>query len=112
MWAGWGVYDYFLYTGEEEAERLFREAVRTLHNNLHRFDVIFWSLYEQSGTRIKMLASPFYHSLHIVQLKVMHRLTEDPVFKQVADRWDSYRRDPVKRNAALAYKAIFKLLYY
>jgi len=25
--------------------------------------------------KMKMLASPFYHNLHIVQLKVMHRLT-------------------------------------
>jgi hypothetical protein len=112
MWAAWGVYDYFLHTEEEDAERLYQEAVRTLHDNLHHFDVGFWSLYEQSGTRLKMLASPFYHSLHIVQLKVMHSLTGDPVFKQYAERWDSYRKNPVKRNAALGYKALFKLLYY
>jgi heparosan-N-sulfate-glucuronate 5-epimerase len=112
IWAAWGVYDYFLYTGEAEAERLFREAVSTLHNNLHCFDAGFWSLYEQSGTRMKMLASPFYHRLHIVQLKVMHRLTGDAVFEQFAERWDSYRQDRVKRNTAFVYKALFKLLYY
>jgi len=112
LWAAWGVYDYFLYTGDKEADRLFKQSVRTLKENLSEFDAAFWSLYEQSGTRMKMLASPFYHSLHIVQLKVMHRLTGNPIFKHFADKWESYRNNPIKRNIALAYKAIFKLLYY
>ena len=112
LWATWGIYDYFLYTGDQEADRLFKEAIKTLRNNLSGFDAGFWSLYEQSGTRMRMLASPFYHSLHIVQLKVMHRLTGEPVFKEFADKWESYRKSALKRSAALIYKAIFKLLYY
>ena len=112
LWASWGVYDYYLCTRDEKAGRLFDEAVRTLRDNLPQFDTGFWSLYEQSGTRMKMLTSPFYHSLHIVQLRVMHRLTAEPVFAHYADQWDGYRRSSVKRNAALGYKALFKLLYY
>lgn len=112
LWASWGVYDYFLCTRDAEAGRLFDEAVGTLRDNVSRFDVGFWSLYEQSGTRMKMLASPFYHSLHIVQLRVMHSLTGESIFAQYADRWDAYRRSLVKRNLALIYKALFKLLYY
>lgn len=112
LWASWGIYDYSLHTGQQEAQKLFDEAVRTLCAALPRFDIGFWSLYEQSGTRMNMLASPFYHSLHIVQLRVMHRLTAKPVFAQFAARWDSYRRNFAKRNLALAYKALFKLLYY
>lgn len=112
IWAAWGVYDYHLYTRSQEAERLFAEAVRTLKDNLHCFDAGFWSLYEQSGTRMKMLASPFYHRLHIVQLQVMHKLTNEPVFADYTRRWEAYQHDPLKRALALAYKALFKLLYY
>ena len=112
MWAAWGVYDYHLCSGNDRAERLFQEAVRTLKANLHRFDVGFWSLYEQSGTRMKMLASPFYHNLHIVQLRVMHRLTGESIFAEYASRWEAYRGNRMKRGLALAYKALFKLLYY
>jgi hypothetical protein len=61
---------------------------------------------------MKMLASPFYHHLHVVQLEVMHRLTGDPAFADYACRWEAYRRNPFKRTLALAYKAVFKLLYY
>ena len=112
IWASWGVYDYYLYTQSQKAGCLFAEAMRTLKDNLHHFDTAFWSLYEQSGTRMKMLASPFYHHLHIVQLQVMHRLTGEPIFADYARRWEAYRRNPGKRTLALAYKAIFKLLYY
>jgi hypothetical protein len=112
LWASWGVYDYALYTEEEKAGELFDEAVKTLKDNLSQFDARFWSLYEQSGTRMKMLASPFYHSLHIVQLRVMYRLTGEAIFSQYADRWQAYRDSFLKRNLALGYKALFKLIYY
>jgi len=108
----WGVYDYFLHTKDLEADRLFEEAVKTLRDNLSGFDAGFWSLYEHSGTYMKMLASPFYHNLHIIQLKVMHRLTDDPIFEHFVTKWDAYRKNLFKRNVALVYKVIFKLLYY
>ena len=86
--------------------------MQTLLKNLERYDLGFWSLYEQSGTRLKMVASPFYHQLHIVQLRVMHRLTGENQFARFADRWESYGRSRAKRIRALCYKSAFKLCYY
>jgi hypothetical protein len=112
IWASWGVYDYFLATGDVSARGLFSRAVRTLVNNLDRYDLGFWSLYEQSGTRLPMVASGFYHQLHIVQLRVMHRLTGEAEFARVAERWESYSRSRANRARALWCKAAFKLCYY
>ena len=112
IWAAWGVYDYFLATHDQSAQELFTRAVQTLLRNLDRYDLGFWSLYEQSGTRLPMVASPFYHQLHIVQLRVMHRLTGENKFARVADRWESYGRSRSKRTRALCYKSAFKLCYY
>jgi len=112
VWAAWGVYDYFLATKSETAQRLFSQALQTLRANLHRYDLGFWSLYEQSGTLLPMLASPFYHRLHIVQLRVLYRLTRDDLFADYADRWESYARSRVKRSRALIGKSAFKLCYY
>ncbi len=86
MWAVWGVYDYFLATGDTFARTLFEASVRTLLNNIARYDLEFWSLYEQSGTALPMVASPFYHQLHIVQLRVMHFLTGENQFLHYAER--------------------------
>jgi heparosan-N-sulfate-glucuronate 5-epimerase len=112
IWAAWGVYDYFLATQDKAAQDLFLHAVQTLLRNLDHYDLGFWSLYEQSGTRLPMVASPFYHQLHIVQLRIMHRLTGEQQFSQVADRWETYGRSASKRTRALCYKSAFKLCYY
>jgi hypothetical protein len=112
IWALWGVHDYFLATTSQTAQDLFRRGVKTLRNNLDRYDLGFWSLYEQSGTRLPMVASPFYHQLHIVQLRVMARLTGDEIFPCFADRWQRYAHSRAKRTRALCYKSAFKLCYY
>lgn len=112
IWASWGLYDYALATGDEHAHDLFQKAVCTIAKNLHLFDIGFWSLYEQSGTRLKMIASPFYHRLHVVQLDVLHQLTGKDIFADTSRQWEEYRQNGPKRYAALAYKALFKLLYY
>jgi hypothetical protein len=112
LWGVWGVHDYALASGSVEAASLWEASVRTLARNLPSYDIGFWSLYEHSGTRLKMVASPFYHSLHIVQLKIMGRLTGEPVFDEYAAKWDAYRGSKLKKGAALAYKGVFKLCYY
>lgn len=112
IWAAWGVHDFFLATGDEAAGELFTKAVETLRHNLARYDLGFWSLYEQSGTRLPMVASPFYHQLHIAQLRVMQRLTGEEMFATYADRWETYARSPGMRTRALCYKSAFKLCYY
>ena len=112
LWAAWGVHDYFLATGNAPARDLFEKCVETITKNLDRYDLGFWSLYEQSGTRLPMVASPFYHQLHIVQLRVMARLTGDEIFARYADRWERYARSRAKRTRALCYKSAFKLCYY
>ena len=112
IWAAWGVYDYFLATGDTATQNLFASAAKTLHNNLRHYDIGFWSLYEQSGTRLPMVASPFYHRLHIVQLRIMHLLTGEKLFAEFADRWEGYARSRANRTRALCYKGAFKLFYY
>lgn len=112
LWASWGVYDYWLATGDSHAGKLFEAIVSTMRQTLPRFDTGFWSLYEQSGTRLRMIASPFYHALHIIQLRVMHTLTGEPVFQEFANRWTTYQASWFKRKRALAQKIVFKLLYY
>ena len=112
IWAAWGVYDYSLATQDQRALELFNRAVQTLLRNLDRYDLGFWSLYEQSGTRLPMVASRFYHQLHIVQLRIMHRLTGEEKFSRVAERWEGYGRSRSKRTRALCYKSAFKLCYY
>lgn len=112
MWAAWGLHDLALHTGDERPTRLFDEVVRTLRARLDTFDVGYWSLYDHAGTPIPNAASRFYHHLHVVQLRVMHRLTGDAFFAEWADRWQGFRESGWRRRLATAHKSVFKLLYY
>ncbi len=112
IWALWGVYDYYLATRNIEAKNLFEQCTHTIIKNIHRYDASFWSLYDLSSTKMNMLASPFYHNLHIVQLQVMYTLTKEQIFHDYALKWEKYKKNFFKRTYALAYKSLFKLFYY
>jgi len=112
IWGLWGIYDYAIYLNDEDSLDLFKSLTKTIIQYLHTYDNGFWSLYEHSGTKLKMISSPFYHRLHIVQLKVMSLLTNKSIFQQIAGEWENYMHNPINRYRAIAYKSLFKLIYY
>jgi hypothetical protein len=112
IWALWGVYDFSRWSNDALAKRLWRDCVETLARNLPRYDTGHWSLYELPCDRRVMLASLYYHRLHVVQLHVMHRLTGHDIFRRYADRWAAFMRSPRLRARAVLRKAWFKLRHY
>ena len=112
MWGLWGIYDYAIFLNDEKVKNLFKQYTQTLIQKLGSYDTGFWSLYEHSGTWLKMIASTFYHKLHIVQLKVMYKLTSETGFNEMAKKWEYYSNQPFNRKRALVQKMIFKVLYY
>jgi hypothetical protein len=106
----WGVHDYFLLTKSPEAGDLFQKCSRTLTKYLPRYDLGFWSIYKLlPPKKIKSIASPNYHRLHITQLRVMQLLTDQKEFGEYADRWENYSKNALFRNLAIAYKIISKM---
>jgi heparosan-N-sulfate-glucuronate 5-epimerase len=112
IWALWGVYDYHLSFKDKESKHLYNSYLKTLIKKIKTYDTGYWSLYEHSGTKLKMIASLFYHKLHIVQLNVMYLLTNEIIFKQMADNWITYLNKTSNRRLATIKKIVFKVLYY
>ncbi|KKR89138.1 MAG: D-glucuronyl C5-epimerase [Candidatus Wolfebacteria bacterium GW2011_GWA1_44_24] len=112
LWALWGVWDYCLLTGDKDALNLWNNCVKTLKENLPKYDAGFWSLYDLSKQFLKMIASPFYHDLHIVQLKIMHLISKEDIFDSYRTKFQGYKNNRIKRKFAFIYKAIFKIFYF
>jgi hypothetical protein len=112
IWALWGVLDYAEWSGRAAAHQLWTRAVGTLTRRLSEFDTGWWSLYEVRHDGNEMLASRYYHALHITQLRVMHRLTRIASFGRFADRFQAYIDRPSSRARAFARKVMFKLRHY
>ena len=112
LWTIWGIWDLYLVTGEKASKSLFEACVETLKKNLHRYNANYWSLYDLSKQKMKMLASPFYHKLHIAQLEATYKLTGEDIFRKYQELFQKYQKNWFKRKKALIYKAIFKVIYF
>lgn len=112
IWSLFGVYDFYLIKKDIEIKKIFDLATKTIADNLYKFDLGFWSLYSLSPTKLKLIASSFYHSLHIVQLDILYRITNEKRFLEFKERWQTYQKSWLKRNYVLVYKIIFKIFYY
>lgn len=100
-----GLYDYLLVKSDNKIEKLYILTIKTLVDNLHRFDNGYWSKYDCES----MLASPFYHNLHIAQLKTLYDLTNENIFEDYACKWQSYENRFVNRQRAFFAKAYQKI---
>ena len=112
MWGLWGVYDFSVFFDDENIRTRFNDYTNTLKKNIDSYDTGYWSLYEHSGTRLPMIASLFYHKLHIVQLQVMFKLTSKSIFIEKAKIWEIYLNKKYNRKKAFLLKAIFKVIHY
>ncbi len=90
-----GIYDYSVFWQDKTAKELFQAAVNGLKNNLNRYDTGFWNFYDLHPTR--RLASLMYVKVHVQLLHILASLTEEPFFKDVADRWHKYLTNPYCR---------------
>ena len=77
----------------------------SLEKKLADFDIGYWSKYDDG----KRMTSPFYHSLHIAQLKVMYDLTGTQAYLEYAQKWERYQRSFWKRKRASIKKALQKV---
>jgi len=108
----WGIYDYWLLTKNKDAEELFTNYAKTIKKNINKYDIGYWSLYEIANLPIDMRASTFYHNLHIVQLRVLFKMTNFAIFEKTADKWSKYLDKKFNVLKATFMKIIFKLCYY
>jgi heparosan-N-sulfate-glucuronate 5-epimerase len=102
----WGVRDVAIGLRDDRAERVFDRSLACLRTNLHAYDTGWWSRYSLFPHPLEDLAKPIYHRFHVAQLRALHRLTGDALFRDTAERWAGYDRTP-NRVIALLQKTAF-----
>lgn len=107
-----GVRDYAFFTDNRGALELWDSCVRTLEKILPEYDLGYWSRADLYSHNPPMPASSFYHGLHIAQLKVLERLTGNPVFGEYAHRWELEGQRRRNQFRAVLNKIYFKLRHY
>ena len=111
IFALWGLYDVGSAIGDGAAADAWETGLRTLARRLPLYEVPGrWSRYDLYPHPLAHVASPFYHRLHVEQLRALDRLARDEAFARYAHRWASAARSPVLLAAAVGRKAAFRAL--
>lgn len=119
LFALWGLYDVAHGTPGEEhaavaaaAAGAFAAGVACLDRRIGRYDAALgWSRYDLYPHPIVHVASPFYHRLHIAQLRATLRLTgPSPGLDRALARWSRAERSTVAGSVAVVRKIAFRLL--
>jgi hypothetical protein len=113
IFALWGLYDIAAAGGElsADAANAFSTGVEALAARLPLYDTGWgWSRYDLFPHPIVHVTSPFYHRLHVEQLRAMHDLDSRPVFAETADRWEAGIENTLARAHAVTRKVAFRML--
>jgi heparosan-N-sulfate-glucuronate 5-epimerase len=111
IFALWGLYDVAQLTGDERAAASFENGVDALAARLPLYSTgLRWSRYDLFPHRIVHVASPFYHRLHIEQLRALDVLASRPAFNAHAAWWETGLRNPAIRTMAVTRKIAFRVL--
>lgn len=102
----WGLYDYCKYIEDDRVKVVLNSTLKSLKKKLPEFDMKYWSKYDDG----KRICSPFYHNLHIAQLKVMYDLFGNEIFKEYAEKWEAYQKSFWKPKKAFLKKAVQKIM--
>ncbi len=105
IFSTWGLMDYVKWFRDEKVQAIVLKTINTIKESISEFDTGYWSKYDIS----KRICSPFYHNLHIAQLRVMYKLTGEKVFMDYADLWESYAKKSLFKKRAFLVKAFQKI---
>ena len=108
IYALFGVYDIIPYT--KKARILWDDCLRTLYNNLPKYDIGYWSRYDlETG----IPSTEFYHKIHIDQMGVLSDLSQGhgDIFRLYNRKWQwqlnhvwSRLRAKIKRDRMIIKK--------
>lgn len=86
---------------DPRAEVLFQSGISALSENLHNYNAITWSYYDQRGTPANNI---YQQRLHARQMKELFELTGDPLFLKYHRVFSLQRLSPVSSLQRIATK--------
>jgi hypothetical protein len=117
IFAMWGVYDYYLYSNDEEYKVIFDKCVDTLRKNLRLYDwrigIAKWTVYDLKDKNPVELG---YQKLHASLLKDLYMITREGFLLDYANRWEIYIKQPnmllvsIARHTRAQVLALLKVL--
>jgi hypothetical protein len=95
IYAMFGIFDFYRVTKRDDAKLLWDSCTHTLEININKYDVWYWSIYDQLN---EQLVSYYYQrNVHIPLMQIMHRLTHNDIYLNYANKWEKNLQNPFHR---------------
>ena len=104
-----GIHEFHKVTKNEKAKKLWNEGLKTIKKNLEKYDAGYWSIYDLLR---KYPSTKSYHSLHVRQLKILHKLTGEKIFLDYAKIWEKYMNKWINKKHANINRGLLHLKRY
>lgn len=86
IYALFGLYDLFRITKDIEVKKDIDECIRTLKDNLHKFDAGYWSYYDL--LKSELVRYYYQKNVHVPQLEILYKLTGEDIFSLYKLKWE------------------------
>ena len=87
IYAIFGIIDLYRVTGDQEVKAEMDVFLNTLLKNVSQFDCGYWSYYDL--VRKELVRFYYQKNVHAPQMEVLHQLTKEPVYDELAKKWRS-----------------------
>lgn len=105
FFAQFGLYDLSIIDSGSFYKDSFKKSLNTMKNHIHEYDNGYWSKYDEK----KIIASPFYHKLHISQLAAIEMIDNDEIWTIYHQKFVGYQKKWRNRIRAFIKKSFQKL---
>jgi len=85
------------FTNKEETLEIWDKGIKTIKENIQRYDAGYWSYYNLLH---KYPSTQGYHQMHVRQLRVLHKLTDEKIFKEYSEKWDKQANKILNKKLA------------
>lgn len=94
----------------QKINKIINEGLKSLENNIHRWDNGYWSLYDlgNENEKTQNVCTISYHSLQVTQLKYIGNELESEILIEYSEKWNMYMKSFCNRIKALLSKIIYR----
>jgi len=104
-----GIHEFHKVTKKDKAKKLWDRGLKTLKNNLIKYEAGYWSYYDLLRKYPSTLS---YHRLHVRQLNILYELTSEKIFSEYANTWDNYMNKWINKKHANISRGFLHLKRY
>jgi len=105
-----GLIEYLKVNKNKKYEILRDELLISLEKNIESWGKGKWSFYQiDKNKSIKNYCTPFYHNLHITQLKFINDSFPNSMLKSTINRWEKGKNNLMVRLKAMFFKVIYRI---